>query len=89
MAPNNFQKEERFSYPNGPLPDGYLFKLFAFRPKFARVQIYTHNGCNFRPEVVPRDRSPRDLSRSYNKNNFSKPNDPSVEIDHSDGVQES
>lgn len=26
-----FWKEERFNYPSGPLPDGYLFKLFAFR----------------------------------------------------------
>ena len=41
MAPNNFQKEEKYQFPYGPLPPGYIFKLSAFRQ--------LDKGLNIRP----------------------------------------
>ena len=35
----NFQKQ-RFNYPNGPLPDGFILKYFSFRA----LQVGNRNG---------------------------------------------
>lgn len=45
MAPNNFKKEEKYSFPNGPLPPGYIFRFAAFRQldKGQKVKLLIKN----------------------------------------------
>ena len=40
----NFQKQ-RFNYPNGPLPDGFILKYFSFRA----LQVGNRNGSAVYP----------------------------------------
>ena len=56
----NFQKQ-RFNYPNGPLPDGFILKYYSFRA----LQVGNRNGSAVCPAKLTSILGRQGHSRSY------------------------